>query len=429
MGRLALITLITAATTPLQAQPNPSAPASAPPDEAAPTAPDARELEGPGTGVSLHDLLDLPGWVDVTTVLNAEPLGNAGGLGSSGAWIQQLTMGAAFGLGLAKAENQWTELDHWQLNTQLMLFSGRAGYGLAIGAAFPLQATDHPTGLWLTEASVERKGGLGPLAIKGGLLSLNPDFTDMPVFDLYVHSALDNTLNLTVFGLPTNPLVSPGAVVRLDLGQAGDLRFGAYWLNSQTQLAGLFGVDPLQPTVAGTTQAMQWNFVNLPGARQVEGPIRLGERWVERQLPQPRLMLGALNSSTSSAGRNRVVYGGLSLPVRLPFGLDHRLWTGVNVGLDPSRNSAPLFLSGGWAMQGLLPGRPHDVLALGLGRTSFGPDSGSDQSYEGVIELNYNVALNRSMSLGPVVQLIVNPDGSGAVPSIVAAGLQLELRF
>jgi porin len=376
----------------------------------------------------MQQILRLPPWVDFGIDLDAEPLVNAGGRGSSGAWIQQLTLGAAFGSGLAKEATQWSEADHWQLNTQLMLFSGQAGYGQAIGAAFPLQSTDHPTGLWLTEASLERQRGLGPLSVKGGLLSLNPDFIAMEVYDLYVHSALNNTVNLTVFGLPINPLVAPGAVASLDLGDGGSLRFGAYWLDAQTQLASLFGVDPLQPVVQGNTQLLEWTFTRLPGARRLEEPIRLGERRIERQLPPPRLQLGALNSNTHQQGRNRVVYGGLNLPVQLPFGLDHRVWLGVNVGLDPSNNTAPLFLSAGWAVQGLLPGRHHDVLALGLGRTGFGP-SQLGQSYEGVIELNYSAAISNSLSFGPVLQVIVNPGGSGTVPSIVAAGLQVQLSL
>lgn len=379
--------------------------------------------------MSLQALLNLPSWLDFSVDLQAEPLTNAGGLGSSGAWSQQLTIGAAFSSGLGKEEARWREADHWALNTQLMLFSGRANYGYAIGAAFPLQSTDHPSGLWLTEASLERKRGLGPLAIKGGVLSLNPDFIDMPVFDLSVHSALDNTLNISVFGPPINPLTAPGGVATLDLGQAGNLRVGAYWLDAETNLAGLFGVDPQQPTINGTAQLLQWTFRNLPGAGRVEAPIVLGNRQIERQLPPPLLQLGALNSATDLQGTNRVVYGAVNLPLQLPFGLDHRLWAGVNVGLDPANNTAPLFLSGGWAVQGLLRGRPQDVLALGLGRTSFSPANGLGQSYEGVIELNYSAAVSRSLSLGPVIQLILNPGGTGAAPSIVATGLQFQLSL
>lgn len=365
----------------------------------------------------------------VSVGLDAEPLANGGGLGSSGAWSQQLSLGAQFSSGLAKDTASWKEGDHWQLNTQLMLFSGRANYGQVVGAAFPLQSTDQPSGLWLTEASVERKGGLDPLSLKVGVVSLNPDFVYMPVLDQYVHSALNNTLNLTVFGLPINPLVAPGAVAALDLGQAGTLRAGTYWLHAQTALAELFGVNPLQPSFRGNTQLLQWTFANLPGSKGLEQPIQLGQRQIERQLPLPLVMLGAINSTTDADGQNRVVYGGATLPLQLPFGLDHRLWLGANLGLDPSNNSAPLFLSAGWVSQGLMPGRPYDVLALGLGRTSFGPSLGTGQSYEGVVELNYNAAFSKSFSLGPVVQVIPNPEGSGSVPAIVAAGVQIQLSF
>ncbi len=379
--------------------------------------------------MSLQELLKLPAWVDFSVVLEAEPLANAGGPGSQASWMQQLTLGASFGSGLARDPSQWREADHWTVNTELALYSGRAGYGQAIGAAFPLQAVDLPTGLWLTEVSVERQAGNGPLSLKGGLLSLNPDFLEMPVLNLYVHAALDNTLNLTLAGLPINPLVAPGAVASLDLGGAGTLGLGAYWLDPQTPIAQLFGVETQQPGVQGTTQALQWTFTNLPGSQRLTAPIQRGQRRIERQLPPPVMQLGALNTSTVQQGANRVVYGALTLPVGLPFGLDHRLWAGVNVGLNPLGNSAPLFLSGGWAAQGLLPGRPYDVMALGLGRTSFGADTNPAQSYEGVIELNYNAALSRSLSLGPVLQVILKPGGGGSVHSIVAAGLQFQLSL
>ncbi len=418
--------LCAAASQPLLAQPQPGSPD---PDPDTPLAPNFRPVEGPGPGLSLHDALKLPPWMEFSVELEAEPLANGGGLFSSGAWSQQLTIGASFSSGLAKEPSQWSEADHWTVNTQLMQINGPVNYGLNVGAAFPLQSTNHPSGLWLTEATLERKEGLGPLSLKGGLMSLNPDFVDIPILDFYVHSALDNTLNLTVFGLPINPLVAPGAQASLHLGQAGTVQLGAYWLDSQTQLAELFGVDPLQPQFKGSTQLVQWTFTNLPGTKRLEEPIQLGQRRIERQLPHPRLQLGAITSNTDVQGTNRVVYGALSLPLTLPFGLDHRLWAGVNVGLDPSNNSAPLFLSGGWAVQGPMRSRPHDVLALGLGRTSFGPSLASGQSYEGVIELNYNAALSSSLALGPVIQLILNPGGSGDVRSIVAAGLQFELSL
>jgi len=413
---LALLTPVIAAA-PLRAQPAPAA------------ASGSQQQQSPPPGVSLQRALQLPGWASVGLTFAAEPLANTGGLARSGGWSQQLTLSAAFGSGLDKDPSRWKEADHWQLTSQWTQFNGRAGYGLDIGAAFPLQATDQPGGLWLTEASLERRSGLGRLAIKGGLLPLNPDFVSLPVFDAYVHAVLDDTLNLSLLGLPLSPLLAPGATASLELGRGGSLRFGTYWLAAQTRLAGLFGADPLQPPVQGSAQLLQWTVSDLPGARRLQGPIRLGPRLIQRQLPAPRLQLGAITSNTGQQGFNRVVYGAVNLPLALPFGLDHRLWAGVNSGLDPARNNTPLVLSGGWVAQGIVPGRPFDVIALGLGRSSFGPVASPGQSYEGVVELNYNAVLNGNLSLGPVLQLILHPGGTGAVPSIAAAGMQVQIAF
>lgn len=417
LGLLALLGAVVAAAPTLRAQPAP-VPASS-----------SQQPESPPPGVSLQRALQLPGWASVNLTFAAEPLANTGGLARSGGWSQQLTLSAALSSGLDKDPSRWKEADHWQLTSQWTQANGRAGYGLDIGAAFPLQATDQPGGLWLTEASLERRSGLGPLAIKGGLLPLNPDFVTLPVFGAYVHSVLNDTLNLSLLGLPLSPLLAPGATASLELGRGGSLRFGTYWLAAQTRLAGLFGADPLQPPIQGSAQLLQWTVSDLPGARRLQDPIQLGPRLIQRQLPAPRLQLGAITSNTEQQGFNRVVYGAVTLPLTLPFGLDHRLWAGVNSGLDPARNDTPLVLSGGWVAQGIVPGRPFDVIALGLGRSSFSPTASPAQSDEGVVELNYNAVLNGSLSLGPVLQLILHPGGTGAVPSIVAAGMQVQLAF
>ena len=160
---------------------------------------------------SLNRLLNVPGWIDLNLNLQAQPLGNpSGGTEQSASWMQQLTLGAAFSSGLAKPVDQWHEGDHWRANLQLMLFSGDPQLNEAIGAAYPLQNAAHPTGLWLTEATIERRAGSGELALKAGVFSLNPGFVRTPVLDQYVHSALNDTLNSEIDGVPINPYVAPG---------------------------------------------------------------------------------------------------------------------------------------------------------------------------------------------------------------------------
>ncbi|MCP9807022.1 hypothetical protein KBY71_10910, partial [Cyanobium sp. T1B-Tous] len=112
----------------------------------------AKETLVQAEGPDLNGLLQLPGWLDLQLQLQAQPLANpAGGDRQGASWVQQLSLDVVAGPGLAKPVEQWNEADHWRGHVQLMLFSGNPNWGEEIGAAFSLQSTAHPTGLWLTE--------------------------------------------------------------------------------------------------------------------------------------------------------------------------------------------------------------------------------------------------------------------------------------
>jgi len=403
---------------------------------ATPTTPATETVSQPAAlWSSLDQLFNVPPWLSLGLQYSAQPLvGNNPTLtpAVNGAWIQQVVLSSTLSTGLNHDVAQWREGDHWSLNLQLTTFNGDPNLNLALQAAFPLQSTAHPIGLWLTEAYVQRNRGSGAIQAKAGLLPLNPSFIDNPVFDLYVHSALNDTLNLAIPGLPINPLLAPGAEVSWRLSPSQELKLGSYWLDAQTGLAGLFGVNPNQPEMTGSLQIVQWTLSQLPGANTVSEPINTATGLIARQLPEPLLMLGAFTTTASSmvspVGRNQVVYGALTLPTQLPFGLDNRLWLAFNAGLNHDSNPLPLFMAGGWLSQGLLPGRPFDVLGLGLGRTSFSPQL-IPASFEGVVELNYTITLSSQLSLQPVVQWIINPGGTNNNPGFVAAGLQINLSL
>jgi porin len=313
-----------------------------------------------------------------------------------------------------------------------MLFSGDPDYGQSIGAGFPLQSTAHPTGLWLTEASLERQMGQGNLGVKLGIFSLNPGFVSAPALDAYVNSALNDTLNLNVSGLPINPYAAPGLELRWrpdPAGRWGEWRYGAFLLDPMNNLASLFGVQPDQPRLNGHTQLVQWSFNRLPGVEALQHPISHGAERIPRQLPPPLLQVasGYLDNRTSGHVDGATA-ATLTLAAPLPLGLDNRLWLGMSAGFDWTTNPVPLFLGGGWLSQGVLPGRPLDVLALGVGSSRFSPSLNPDQSSETVLELNYSWQLNGNVSLQPVLQLILNPDGRDR-PPILATGLGLEWQF
>lgn len=406
----------------------------------------SNEIEAPPSQPSAHEeriethasWIKPPEWLDLKLQLQAQPLANPrGGLEQSASWMQQLTLDLQLGPGLAKPPADWREADHWRGHLELSLFSGQPNWAERIGAAFPLQATASPNGLWLTEASVERHPGTGGLGLKAGLFSLDPDWVTAPVLNAYVHAALNNNLNLNVEGLPINPAVAPGLQVSWTPGadgRWGSWQLGGFWLDPVDALAELFGVNPGLPEVRGSAQLLQWRYGRLPGWQHAETPLVHPGGPVPRQLPPPLLQLGGLMVRAGQDGGNTAVLtGSLTAAAPLPVGLDNRLWLGVNAGQERSSNKVPLFLAGGWLNQGLLPGRPRDVLAIGYGRSRLNGQqwaSGGSQStrHEAVLEVNYSWQVNQQLSLQPVLQLILHPDGRNADP-ILATGLGINLQF
>jgi len=123
--------------------------------------------------------------------------------------------------------------------------------------------------------------------LKAGLLPLNPGFVESASLNNYIHSALNNTLNLLIPGLPINPFVAPGAQLHWRPASGHELRFGSFWLQSETPLASMFGVVPGQPSMDGSLQIVQWNVRNLPGHAMASEPIETAKGPVNRQLPAP----------------------------------------------------------------------------------------------------------------------------------------------
>ena len=99
------------------------------------------------------------------------------------------------------------------------------------------------------------------------------------------------------------------------------------------------------------------------------------------------------------------------------------------MSLDPANNPYPTFIAGGSRSQGIIPGRPLDVLALELGRTSFSPTINPWLSDGGTIELNDSFDILETLQIQPVKQWIINPGGEGKVPGIWAGGVQISLSL
>lgn len=388
---------------------------------------------------TLNGLLHVPPWLNLGLTVQGDGFINpAGGLVQARNWIQQSTFDFSASRGFGKDQSRWRELDHWRLNGALTYVNGVAGYGQRIGASFPLTALDSPTGFWITEASLERLGGAGAVDVKAGLFSLDPGFVQAPVLEAYLNTVFNDVLNLNQPGLPINPYVAPGVQLHwrpggADPGQGGDRgawgewKYAAYFLNPSTNMAAVLGVDPNQPSFDGHLQVLQWHFDRLPGARRLREPIRLGQQSFSRLLPTPLLQVGGgYVADRSHRALLPMVFSSLTMAPELPIGLDNRLWLGLSGGDEAGGNPVTLFGSGGWLCQGLIKGRPFDVLALGFGHSSFNQQLLPALRPQALLEINYSYAINSSLSLQPVLQWIQAPAGVG---TILALGLQWQLQF
>jgi porin len=414
----------------------PARPAGASP--AAPSAPSTPDWP------TLAGLLGLPDWLTLTLTVNAAPIANPlGGLTSAANWMQQNELNLAAGTGLGRDPATWRgELDHWQARLRLDNYLGQPTFASEVGSLFAPQTMAYPQASYLSGASLQRSSRDGALRISAGYQSLDQDFLVAPPTTSYLFSGFNDTLNLTLPALPITPYAAPSVVLHWRSPGFGTWSAGAYWLDQETELAGLLGAPPaLSQDLRGNLQVLQWDLPLWAANPTLNGPIqRQGRITVPRQLPPPLLQLGALRTSASfvsladsPTGRNplvnHVAYGSLTLPARLPLGLDNRFWGTLQWGLNPAGNSTPLFLAGGWQCQGLFPERPLDVLSLGIGRTAFSPLLAPGLSWAGAVELNYSFHLNERLSLQPVLQWLPRPTGDGSVPAILTTALQVNLSF
>lgn len=430
-----LAALLQAAPTALRAEP--TAPADTP-------APQTLQLP-PGWRIG-ERLLPLPDWLQLSIGATAEPMANPlGGESRQAGWIDQTSLSLSLSPGLARPVAQWQEADHWQLQLSLNQTSGDPLYSQEIGALFELQQIAYPSGVLLTEASLTRRAGNGWLEVSAGIVPLNPSFIAAPVFDYYVHSAFNDTLNIALNGLPISPYGSLGGIVSLEPAPDLSLRYGWFDLGSTAPLAQWLGSPaPFTGIAGGSAQLLQlsWSPAGLapPADRAItacrgagggvvrQRPDCSGPLLVQSQLPGALLNLGGFHTSARSSG----VYGSATLRSGLPLGLDERLWFGGAWSGGQAAALSPSFVAAGLVVQGPIPSRPFDVLVLAGGRAGLreGPASSWGSAYEGMVELGYQLRLTDGLALQPTLQWIINPSaGSGPLPGILAAGLQINASF
>ncbi len=375
----------------------------------------------------LQESLRLPNWLKLELSYSAEPMANPlGGLAQSSAWIQEGSINLSASSGHQRPKQRWTEADHWRVNLNLNHVSGDSSYATRIGAFLNPQTLSYPTSFYPTELSLERKAGTGWLQVKAGVIPLESDFDGAlmtaPIFNSYVHSALNDTYNILLNDLPINPYSTLGAVVDLNARPDLTLRYGWYDLNSTTWMSTRLGASSAStPSGLGSAHVLQLDY--SPAGLSGKAPAG-------SSLPPGLLSVGGFRTS-SNGGEG--LYGSASWRSGLNLGIDHRIWLGGSYSPSVSLDPAPSFVGGGLVVQGLFPKRPFDVLVLGgghAGLSSQASPSFPTKPYEGLIELGYRLQVNPNLNLQPTLQWIFNPSGTNTpTPGILTTGVQISLNL
>lgn len=100
---------------------------------------------------------------------------------------------------------------------------------------------------------------------------------------------------------------------------------------------------------------------------------------------------------------------------------------------SPSSNPSHWSVAGGFAFDGLLPGREADSFGIAAGYAAFSNNPDIYQAESGLYNLNveayYSIAITNWMFLQPDVQVVISPNGSAEMPTAVIGMLRLSINF
>jgi porin len=98
---------------------------------------------------------------------------------------------------------------------------------------------------------------------------------------------------------------------------------------------------------------------------------------------------------------------------------------------DGRKNDITNFWSAGFQYQGLLDGRDEDVLGAGFAQGFFSDTASTTytEDYESVIELYYNIRINRFINLSPDIQYVINPGSAAGVSDAMVLGMRMQMLF
>ena len=113
-------------------------------------------------------------------------------------------------------------------------------------------------------------------------------------------------------------------------------------------------------------------------------------------------------------------------------------WFSFFTFAPPNNNAMPFYFHTGLIYKGLIPGRDQDQtgVAFALGNYSYDKIQADyragrtvHQTYEGVLEFDYRIQINKWAFVQPFLQYVIRPNGTGLVQNATVLGLHFGVDF
>jgi porin len=286
--------------------------------------------------------------------------------------------------------------------------------------------------LTLGEIYLQQQLFSNSLVIAAGRLAPQTTFATMPVFNSYLNAAINPAPGALLINDATfasyPPGVEWGAQALYKVTPALQVAAGGFNTNRSSALGGKGGLNfAFQQGNRGALSVLQLNYLfnHAPGDTGLPGQYIFGGFYDSNKFTN-------LSNPNSTKSGLYIVYGMFQQMVYRDGGADSQkgltIWGQTALAPKSTVSTLPYFVGAGLSYQGSIPGREDDIAAAGViyGTVSrYIPRT----TAETVIEMNYQITLNRWLSITPDIQYVIRPSGSSAIKNALVLGTQLVIVF
>ncbi len=306
-----------------------------------------------------------------------------------------------------------------------------------IGNSFAVQSAYSAPGngtnnLTLGEIYLRQNWFNKALIIAAGRLAPSNTFANLPVLNYYLNGGINfvpgalsiNDQSFTAYP----PGVQWGAQAIYNFTARFQFAAGMFNTNQNSAAGAKGGLDfSLQQGNRGALAVVQVNYFFNHAAEDVglPGQYSLGGFYDSNRFT-------SLSNVDASESGTYSIYGLFQQMVYRDGDAGSQkgltVWGEAAIAPKSSVNAMPYFVGGGLSYQGVIPGRDNDIASVAVIYGTFSRYIPRTTA-ETVIEANYQISLNRWLSITPDLQYIIRPSGSSAIGNALVLGTQVAITF